>query len=107
MNKRSIAKAFNEAAHNVFTQLPVEQLLLTKGPVFNTPDGVATINSSIKKFFDMFFTSAVQKKIVFTKTIVTWPHDDKTPFNPYVHKVEVFRYGNKYIMLILVYHQAT
>ena len=106
MNKRSIAKAFNEAPHNVFTQLPVPDLVLTKAPVSDTPEARAELNFAVQKYVDTFFTKAVQKKITFTKTLVTWPHSNTTLFKPYVHKVEVFRYGNKYVMLIVVNHMG-
>lgn len=103
MNKRSIAKAFNEALKGVWTTIAAEPIKLTNSFYLDEEESRQEINTHIDKYIDLFLTKAVQKKITGLKTLVTWPGDG-SPFRPYVDRMEVLRLGNKYILLMHVHN---
>ena len=103
MNKRSIAKAFNEAPKGFWTTIMSEPIKLTNSFFKSEEESREEINIHIQKYLDTFLTTAVLKKISGLKAIVNWPAGD-TPFRPYVDRMEVFRLGNKYILLVHVHN---
>ena len=105
MNKRSIAKAFNEAPKGGWTTIASEPIKLTTAFYKDNAESREEINTHLEKYINTFLTTAVQKKITGLKVIVSWPPGE-TAFRPYVDKMEVFRIGNKYVLLVHVLHYA-
>ena len=105
MNKRSIAKAFNEAPKDVWTTIVSEPVKLTNAFFKNEAESKEEIDVHIAKYIDTFLTKSVQKKLVGLEIVVQWPTGD-IPFRPYVDRVKVFRLGNKYVGVIIVNHLA-
>lgn len=104
MNKRSIAKKFNEAEIGQWSDIMTEKIKLTNASFTESEESKQEINAHFAKYYDTFFTKAILKKVIGSKTIVVWPTDG-TPFKPVVDRVEVFRVSaSKYIMLIRVSH---
>ena len=103
MNRRSLAKKFNDASKDVWTTVTTERIKLTSASFTEqSEESRQEINVQVDKYIDTFLTKAVKKKIHGLKVQVIWPTDG-TPFNPVVDRVEVFRVSaNKYIMLIHV-----
>jgi hypothetical protein len=101
MNKRNIAKKFNEAPIGVWTDIVHEKVQLSNK---SFSESEKEIDALINKHFDTFFTKAILKKVVGAKNIIIWPSDGSL-FNPVVDRVEVFRVSsNKYILLVRVNH---
>lgn len=102
MNKRSVAKAFNEAKINQWTTITSEKIKLTNGFFESEEESREEINTYIDQYINFFLTKAVQKKVTGLKGLVTWPLAG-TPFKPVVSKMEVFRMSaNKYVLLLHV-----
>lgn len=101
MNKRSIAKAFNEAPKGEWTTIASEPIKLTNAFFKSEDESRAEINIHIQKYLETFLTKAVLKKVSGLKVIVNWPAGD-IPFRPYVDRMEVFRLGTKYVLLVHV-----
>ena len=102
MNKRFIANVFKNAKIGEWSDIVSEKIKLTNASFTESEESRQEINRLIDKYFTVFFTKAIMKKVIGLKTIVIWPPDG-SPFNPVVDRVEVFRVSaNKYIMLIRV-----
>lgn len=106
MNKRSIAKAFNEAPKGEWTTIASEPIKLTNAFFNREEESREEINIHIQKYLDTFLTKAVMKKVSGLKVVVNWPASDEEPFRPYVDRMEVFRLGNKYVLLAHVLNLA-
>lgn len=102
MSKRIIAKALKDSAKDEFTKLPIDDVLLTKEKFSNNEESKIIINKLVEQYYETFFTKAVSKKIAFVKTKVIWPADENIKFSPYISSIESYRYGNKYVLLIIV-----
>jgi hypothetical protein len=99
MNKRSIAKAFNEAPKGQWTTITTEEIVLAKVEISSAEE----MNQLVGKYIDTFLTKAVQKKIPGLKAIVNWPSGDAPLVNPTVSRMEVFRMSaSKYVLLLRV-----
>jgi hypothetical protein len=105
MNKRSIAKAFNGAPKGAWTTIASEPIKLTNAFFKSEDESRAEIDVHIQKYLETFLTKAVLKKVSGLKIIVTWPGGDE-PFRPYVDRMEVFRLGTKYVLLVHVLNLA-
>ena len=105
MNKRSVAKAFNEAEKGKWTVITTKEIKLTNGFFKHSEESEEEINIHIRTYIDTFLTKAVQKKIVGLTANIHWPYDG-VPFRPYVDKIKVFRLGSKYVAVINVNHLA-
>lgn len=103
MNKRSIAKAFREAPKGEWTTITSEPIKLTSGSYEDNEESREEINIHIQKYLDTFLTRAVMKKVSGLKVIVNWAGGD-IPFRPYVDRMQVFRFGSKYVLLVHVLH---
>ena len=102
MNKRSVSRKFNDAKIGEWSDITTERIKLTAASFTESEESRQEINLLIDKYFTVFFTKAIMKKVIGLKTIVIWPTDG-SPFNPVVDRVEVFRVSaNKYIILIRV-----
>lgn len=105
MNRRAISKTFNEVPIGEWADIVPERIKLTNGAFPNSEESRMEINRHIEKYNEVFFSTAILKKVVGSKTIVTWPVDGNTLFKPVVDRVEVFRVSKaKYVMLIQVEH---
>jgi hypothetical protein len=51
-------------------------------------------------YVDLILTEAAKKPAVSAKAKVVWPTDTKERFCPYIHSVDAYRGGNKYVLLI-------
>lgn len=102
MNKRSIAKKFNDAKIGEWSDITTERIKLTAASFTESEESRQEINVQIDKYINTFLTKSVQKKIHGLKVLVNWP-TNSSPFNPVVDGVEVFRITkSKYVMLIHV-----
>ena len=102
MNRRSLAKKFNDAKIGEWSDITTERIKLTAASFTESEESRQEINAQITKYINTFLTKSVQKKIPGLKVLVNWPTDG-TPFNPIVDRMEIFKISaNRAIMLIHV-----
>ena len=102
MNKRNIAKAFNEAPKGIWVDILPKAVQLSTKTFESSEESRQEINTLVDKFINTYLSKAVQKKTPGLKVQVRWPKEGGLE-NPQITRVEIFRYATgKYVMLIQV-----
>jgi hypothetical protein len=102
MNKRSIAKLFNQAPKGVWTTITTDPVRLSEASFNNTEESREQINELVNQYINKYLTKAVQKKIPGLRAIVDWSNNGAPLDRPAVAYMEVFRLGTKFVLILHV-----